>query len=125
MPTFQATSWGMDDLFLPLLAVRERVVEYHQATTPIEADLIQSEAPVFTTVAVSVLGPTSIRVIFPQPAKDNSALVQPGNYVITPTLNVYSVTPEVAVNPGYVDLEIDEQRTGVIYEVEVQGVEKA
>lgn len=123
MPTFQATEW--EDTEEMFQAGRVRVVESHPATTPIEADLIQSEAPVFSTVAVSVLGPTSIRVTFPQPAKNNSALVQAGNYVITPTLNVYSVTPEVATYPSYVDLEIDEQTTGVAYEIEVQGVEKA
>jgi hypothetical protein len=125
MPTFQATEWDIEDLDNPLAAVRVRDVETHQATTPIEADLIQSEAPVFTTITVAVLGPTSIRVIFPQPAKNNSALVQAGNYVITPSRNVYSVTPEAVAEPNYVDLEIDEQLTGVSYEIEVQGVEKA
>lgn len=106
-------------------ADRVRVISSHPATTPIEADLIQSESPVFDSVVVTVLSSTSIRVTFPAPALNNSALVQPGNYVITPTLAVYSVTPEAIANPNYVDLEIDEQTTGLSYEVEVQGVEKA
>ena len=124
MPTFQATvvEGAESELFN---AIRIGVVNSHPATTPIEADLIQSEAEVFTTVAVSVLGSTSIRVTFPQPAKNNSALIQAGNYVITPTLAVHSVTPEAIANPNYVDLEIDEQTTGLSYELEVQGVEKA
>lgn len=82
------------------------------------------ECPVVTSITVISLNPTVIRVTFSDPVKYNSALVQPGNYVIVPSLTVHSVTPEEVTNPTYVDLETDEQNTGTTYEIEVQGVEK-
>lgn len=75
--------------------------------------------------SVSVLSPISIRATFAAPVKDNLALHNPDNYQITPALTVYSVTPESAVNPSYVDLEIDEQQTGVSYDIEIVAIEEA
>ena len=124
MPTFQATIYeGPESELFHALGVH--VVRTHVASLPIEADLIVTPSGVFTTVSVSVIDETTIRVTFPEPAKNNAALIQPGNYVISPTLTVYSVTPEAVALPNYVDLVIDEQTTGVVYEVEVQGIEKA
>lgn len=126
MAVFQATVIDDDPFDIILAGKQTHTPQVHAASTPYEADLIVSDpCPVFSSVTVTSLGPTTIRVTFPEPATLNSALVQPGNYVITPSLTVHSVTPESAVDPTYVDLEIDEQTTGVNYEVEVQGVEKA
>lgn len=122
MPTFQATiPEAVAELFM---ADRIRVVNSHPATTPIEADLITSTAGASPGIASVVsLTPNSIRVTFSKSAVDNAALVNPDNYVITPTLGVYVVTPEAVANPGYVDLTIDEQKTGVAYQVELQRIE--
>lgn len=103
------------------------VVEIHRASTPIEADLIVSEqfgmSPEINSIAV--LGPTSIRVNFEYSAVDNAALRNVDNYVISPELEVFSVTPEVHSTPSYVDLEIDEQKTGTEYTLTLQRIVKA
>ena len=74
---------------------------------------------------ISVLSPTSIRVNFVVPAINNAALVNVGNYVITPTLTVYSVTPGGGGNPSYVDLVISEQKTGQSYTLTLQRIVRA
>ena len=107
------------------LAEHYEIRDIYAATAPFRSDLVSgTSCPAFSAVAVTVLSPTSIRVTFPFAAKNNSALLQPGNYVITPSLAVYSVTPENVTEPTYVDLTIDEQKTGTNYQVEVQGVER-
>lgn len=75
--------------------------------------------------SITVLSSISIRIRFDYPAMDNASLHYAGNYLIAPSLTVYSVTPETATNPTYVDLVIDEQVTGVAYTVTLQRIVKA
>ncbi len=102
------------------------VVEIYPATTPIEADLsVSSEG---ASPGVSLITPTSstmIRVTFEAAAVGNTALSNPDNYVITPSLAVHSVAPEATTNPSYVDLVIDEQKDGESYTLELQRIERA
>jgi len=74
---------------------------------------------------VTVLSSTSIRIRFLYPAFDNAALRSVANYLISPSLIVYSVTPQAITNPTYVDLVIDEQATGASYTVTLQRIVKA
>jgi hypothetical protein len=122
MPTFQATTIEpIEDLFQ---ATRVKVVRTHPATTPIDADLITSSAGVSPGVAgVVAQSSTAIRVTFERAAVDNAALRNAGNYAITPSLTIVSVTPEIAVSPSYVDLEVSEQTTGVNYTVTLVRIE--
>lgn len=75
--------------------------------------------------SVNVLSPTSIRVNFSRPAVKNAALLDPNNYVITPTLAVHSVAAAAGTTAAYVDLVIDEQCTGTAYDLELQRIEAA
>lgn len=70
---------------------------------------------------ITVLSSTSIRVNFEYVAVNNSALVNPGNYVITPTLAVHTVTPGPG-NPSYVILTTDEQKSGQSYSLSLQRI---
>lgn len=65
--------------------------------------------------SITVMSPTQLRVIFNCPALDTPALRAVVNYSISPSLTIYSVTPEAVVSPTYVDLLVDEQKTGVTY----------
>lgn len=76
-------------------------------------------------LSITALGATTIRVTFQYPATLNEALSAPGNYKITPTLAVNAVTPEAVSNPTYVDLEIDEQEDGVLYQLELKRIIRA
>lgn len=66
-------------------------------------------------LSITATDSTHIRVTFKYAAVDNAALRAPGNYSITPPLSVYTVTPEAAASPTYVDLAIDEQDDGQLY----------
>ncbi len=122
MAIFQATA--MDDITDLFIADRIAVVRTHVASTPIEADLVSSVPEGMSPEVFSVvsLGPTSIRVTFEHAAIDNDALSNPDNYIITPTLEVSLVTPEVHSYPSYVDLEISEQKTGTTYTMTLQRI---
>ena len=78
--------------------------------------------------SVTVIDPTHVRVAFTSPAVRNSALSNPDNYTITPALVVHAVAPEPAsihLNPTYVDLTIDEQKTGENYLLTLNRIEAA
>lgn len=75
--------------------------------------------------SVIVLSPTQVRVNFDVPALLNAALINPANYVITPTLAVTAVSPEPVAEPTYVILTTDEQKGGTSYNIEIQVVEAA
>lgn len=77
----------------------------------------------FELDSVEVIDSTHIRVHFTQPMKNNQALIQTGNYVITPTLTVFDVVPEAVLNPTYVTLTVSEQINGTSYELEAQVIE--
>ncbi len=124
MPTFNGTI--LEDTTEMFLATRIAVVETYVGTTPIEADLVTAaEGASPGVLSVVVIDEVTIRINFVSAAIDNQALRSLDNYVITPTLNVYSVTPEAVATPTYVDLVIDEQKTGVDYDVELQRIEAA
>lgn len=124
MSVYQATEMATDDFYQ---GVRHEVIVVHYASTPIEADLIQTKIEGLSpgVLSVNAISPTVIRVTFESPAIDNLALRDPGNYVITPTRAVHEVEPQAVAMPGYVDLTIDEQVTGVAYQVELQRIEAA
>lgn len=129
MPTYQATIDELDGVLVSIdyaLKVGGTPRAW-AATTPFEADLVQS-APaggspgVDSVVSVSA---TQIRVNFSNPAVDNAALRSAGSYKITPPLSIHSVTPELVSEPTYVILAIDEQKTGQTYDLELLRIEKA
>jgi hypothetical protein len=76
-------------------------------------------------LSIVALSATTIRVAFQHPATLNEALSAPGNYKITPTLAVLVVTPEAVSNPTYVDLDIDEQEDGILYQLELKRIIRA
>lgn len=126
MATYQATI--LDDVVDLHTGEPVRDSRVHQSTTPWRADLIAGTAGSGLSPGVAdvvSLTPTSIRVSFVDPAVDNDALRSADSYKITPVRNVFSVTPENVAEPTYVDLEIDEQKTGVTYTLELQRLEKA
>lgn len=75
--------------------------------------------------SVVVLTPTSIRVTFERPALKNEALSSADNYRITPSLGVHAVTVPAGLVAAYVDLTIDEQKTGEAYTLELLRIEAA
>jgi hypothetical protein len=75
--------------------------------------------------SVVVIDETHIRINFDDPAVDNAALRSRANYGIDNGLEVLSVTPEAVAEPTYVDLEISEQVTGVLYTVGFVQIERA
>jgi len=116
MTDFDATVIETDDA--PVMATSERWARDFPATTPIEADLITVQEGISPGIAsILVLSPTSIRINFERPALDNEPLRFTGSYDISPYLGVHSVTPEDVTDPTYVDLEVDEHTTGVVYTV--------
>ena len=120
MATFDATIGAEVDLYL---ALRERVIESHPASTPIEADLIRSSEGQSPEIAsVTALSSTSIRITFARAAVDNAALSATNNYEIDPALTVHSITPEDVTNPTYVDLVVDEQKQGEAYTVTLRRI---
>jgi hypothetical protein len=68
---------------------------------------------------------THVHVTFEHPAIDNAILRDPTSYYITPTLPVYTVTPEAVTNPTYVVLTTDEQLDGQEYELDLIRLKKA
>jgi hypothetical protein len=128
MTTFQATL--LEDLTEPFGGIRIPVVDTHYASTPIEADLIQSAPAGPTGVSPEVasvvsVSSTQIRVNFVKPALDNAALRSVGSYQITPALTIYSVSPEPVAEPTYVVLTISEQKTFQVYDLELIRIEAA
>lgn len=97
------------------------------ATQMLEADLILGDPEGLTPGVASVVpvSSTQIRVNFLKPAVDNAALRSAGSYQITPSRNIYSVTPEAVANPTYVILTIDEQKTGEVYDMQLIRIEAA
>lgn len=83
------------------------------------------EEPVVLSIdATSSPDSTTVRIEFNVAAKNNNALRTPGNYVITPDLEVLSVTPEAGDAPTYVLLTTEEQKQDEEYSVEIQNVVK-
>ena len=76
-------------------------------------------------ITAAALDTTTVRVTFTTPVKNNAPLYALSTYSITPALTILAVTPEVAVDPGYVDLTTNEQKDGESYTVEVHIVEAA
>lgn len=75
--------------------------------------------------SITPTSPTTVRVVFTLPVKRNPALEIPGNYIITPTLGVKSVTPENIANPTYVDLLVDEMKDGENYTIDIHNTIEA
>jgi len=75
--------------------------------------------------SIDVLNPTNLRLNFDVPAKDNEALRSANNYVITPSLEIFSVTPEAVANPTHVVLTTAEQKQGESYALEIKIIEAA
>jgi len=69
--------------------------------------------------------PTSWRVTFTLPALDCPALRCANSYEFSPDLEVFSVTPEDAENPLYVDIETSEQIDSQEYELTIHLIEAA
>lgn len=76
-------------------------------------------------LSIDVLDSTHLKVSFTGGAKNNAALVQPGNYVTSPVLNVLAVVPEATTNPTFVTLTISEMKQGQLYNFEIQNIEAA
>jgi hypothetical protein len=121
---------GGQDYCLPEAGVLVHDVDSYPGVFPEVADLVLTPptglSPEIDSVAV--IDPTHVRCIFVSPALRNSALSNPDNYTITPTLVVHAVVPEpvsLHVNPTYVDLTIDEQKTGENYLLSLNRIEAA
>lgn len=103
------------------------IVQTHPAITPWRADLakVAPPAPIVLSIDnVTTPDSTTVRIDFNVAAKDNVALRTPDNYVVTPTLEVLSVSPEAGGSPTYVLLTTEEQKQNENYSVEIQNVVK-
>lgn len=85
-------------------------------------------------LSVTRLSATSVRVDFDAPALNNTALVDPDNYIFTrdtplidprTSLPVSLVVPEGVTNPTYVILTTAEQTTDQDYLLDIRTVEAA
>lgn len=77
--------------------------------------------------SVVATGDTTIRVTFTEGMTDNAALNASDNYVLSPVsggavpLVIAQVQPEVATNPTYVDLTVNEMTDGATYRLAMSG----
>ena len=95
------------------------VVMYRGAPAP-------PSAPTDTDIGtITVLSPTSLKVEFTLPIKNNVVITMPEVYKITPYLEVISVTAEDVAEPTYGMLTTAEQKDGESYTIEIQRVEEA
>jgi len=83
----------------------------------------------FDTIRIAVLNQKEIRVIFKQPKKVNSALLNPATYTVSPVdppaasaVTVKAVHPATANLTSYIDLEITKPQFGAKYQVSASGL---
>lgn len=104
------------------ITVDSSVVEEERFLRSIEAGFT---AKTVGLLSIEVLDSTHLKVNFTGPVVNNSALIQPGNYITSPFLEVFSVVPQAILNPTYVTLTVEEMKQGEDYELEIQAVEGA
>jgi hypothetical protein len=76
-----------------------------------------------SVLSIVVIDSTHLQVVFSAVAKNNTALITTGNYIISPNLTIHSVTPDSSFS--FVTLLVDEMLQGRNYTLEIQNVEPA
>jgi hypothetical protein len=76
------------------------------------------------SITIVPLTNTSLNVIFSAPVINNFALLNPLNYIFTPSLSVYTVTPNISVNPTYVTLTVSSM-SFINYSLNILTIEEA
>ena len=76
------------------------------------------------TITISPISHSLIRIYFSQPVINHFALVNTENYVFTPAITVLSVTPNMVLNPTYVDLSV-QGMINTLYSLNILTIEAA
>ena len=81
------------------------------------------ECPAILSISsIQALSNVTVRITFSESVINNVALLEPANYIFSPSLTVLSVSASAPSNPAYVDLTVSGSISQT-YSVDIQTVE--
>ena len=77
---------------------------------------------VLSITSIQALSNDTVRITFSESVVNSAPLLEPDNYIFTPSLTVLSVSPGAITDPTYVDLTVS-GLTSQIYSVDILTIE--